>query len=320
MGLRPTKGDEDAVRKVGLAGESKAPAPRLLPVRQALSPANRRLQRSVRNGRSSAPWRSRRGIILIAMYACRLFLLAAAPAFLGAAEKTASVYFQPKLQAGQKLGNIFSRATSYSADGMDEVVRRVSGTAVYVVTENSAQSLALNCEIRYDGKPVYKAKTEMKDRGRTICYDGSCSTNTDASGLFYNPLLWGDPKGTIRKGMSWTVSIADPWELGPPGEQTVTVIETDPANHALTLKREGAGEGFFAGDHKQIQVSKGGQNYQVDVSPGRSHWVGYTRFREGIVISDELLVERPVILSSKDLVNLPAQERQYILLNATPSS
>jgi len=53
------------------------------------------------------------------MYACRLFLLAAAPAFLGAAEKTASVYFQPKLQAGQKLGNIFSRATSYSADGMD---------------------------------------------------------------------------------------------------------------------------------------------------------------------------------------------------------
>jgi hypothetical protein len=260
------------------------------------------------------------------MYAFRLFI-AAAPAFLAAAQKApaeapaASVYLEPKVQVGQKLGNIFSRATSYSADGIDEVVRRVSGTAVYVVIENSAPSLVLNCEIRYDGKPVYKAKTEMKDRGRTICYDGSCSATTDASGLFYNPLLWGDPKGTIRKGMSWTVSITEPWELGPPGEQIVTVVETDPANHSITLKREGAGEGFFAGDRKQIQVSKGGQNYQVDVSPGRSHWVGYTRFREGIVISDELLVERPVTLTSRELVNaVPAQERQYILLNATPSS
>jgi hypothetical protein len=271
------------------------------------------------------PSRSRLGIILRTMNAFqRLLIVATAPAFLTAADQTAKVYLEPKLQVGQKLGNMFSRATSYQAEGIDEVVRRVSGTAVYVVAENSSASLVLGSEIRYDGKPVYKGKTELKDRGRTTCYDGSCSMNTDASGLFYNPLLWGDPKGTVRKGMSWTVSIAEPWELGPPGEQTVTVIETDPANHSVTLKREGSGEGFFAGDRKQIQVSKGGQNYLVDVNPGRSHWVGYTRFREGIVISDELLVERPVTLSSRDLVNtlgnLPAQERQYILLNATPSS
>ena len=51
-------------------------------------------------------------------------------------------------------------------------------------------------------------------------------------------------------------------------------------------------------------------------------WKNVAALRKGRVhvISDELLVERPVILSSKDLVNLPAQERQYILLNATPSS
>jgi hypothetical protein len=262
----------------------------------------------------------------------RLFLVSLvifAPLPLAAAQKTgrapaqetaASVYLAPKLQIGQRLGNMFSRATSYQAEGIDELVRRVSGTAVYVVAENSPASLVLDSEIRYDGKPVYKGKTEMKDHGRISCYDGNCSSATDASGLLYNPLLWGDPKGTIRKGMKWTVSIAEPWELGPPGEQTITVIEADPVNHSVTLKREGSGDGYFAGDRKQIQVSKGGQNYLVDVSPGRSHWTGYTRFREGIVISDELLVERPVTLSSKELVSLPAEERQYILLNATPSS
>jgi hypothetical protein len=257
------------------------------------------------------------------------FIVAAVPGFLPAAQKSgnpqaqepsADVYLVPNLQIGQKLGNVFSRATSYKAEGIDEVVRRTSGTALYVVTATSPASLVLDSEIRYDGKPVYKGKTEMKDHGRTSCYEGNCSAATDASGPFYNPLIWGDPKGTIRIGMKWIVPITEPWELGPPGEQTVTVVEADPANHSVTLKREGSGDGYFAGDRKQIQVSKSGQNYLVDVNPGRSHWIGYTRFRQGIVISDELLVERPVTLTSKELVSLPAEERQYILLNATPSS
>ena len=44
MGLRPTKGDEDALWQIRLAGGNACPT--LAPVGQALSPANRRLQRS----------------------------------------------------------------------------------------------------------------------------------------------------------------------------------------------------------------------------------------------------------------------------------
>ncbi|HEY6305854.1 MAG TPA: hypothetical protein VI488_05255 [Candidatus Angelobacter sp.] len=256
-------------------------------------------------------------------------LITMAPPFLAgqkttrqpAQELAAGVYLEPKLQTGQALGNVFSRTISYRPEGtgIDELVRRASGTGIYVVTENSSSHLVMDGTFRYDGRPEYKGKTEMKDRGRTICYDGNCSPATDASGPLYNPLLWGEPKGTIRKGMSWNVAIAEPWELGPPGQQTVTVIDVDPAGHSVTLKREGSGDGYFADDKKQIQVSKDGKSYLVDVAPGRSHWVGYTRFREGVVISDELVVERPVTLTSKELGSLPALERQYILLNASPA-
>ncbi len=44
MGQRPTKGHEDALWQIRLAGENACPT--LAPVGQALPPANRRLQRS----------------------------------------------------------------------------------------------------------------------------------------------------------------------------------------------------------------------------------------------------------------------------------
>ena len=46
MGQRPTKGDEDALWQIRLAGGSACPT--LAPVGQALTPANPRLQRSGR--------------------------------------------------------------------------------------------------------------------------------------------------------------------------------------------------------------------------------------------------------------------------------
>jgi hypothetical protein len=54
------------------------------------------------------------------------------------------------------------------------------------------------------------------------------------------------------------------------------------------------------------------------VLPGRSHWSGYTTFRAGIVVSDELLVERAVTLVSDKLGRVAGQEREYILLDAAP--
>jgi len=253
-----------------------------------------------------------------------LFVFFAVTGFLFAAkgpgnDLKADLYLIPKLRTGEMLSNIFSRTISYKPEGADEAVWRASGTAIYTVVDNSAANLSLDGQFRYDGRPQSTGKTVIKDGGKTLCYKEKCGLNTDASGLLYNPFLWGNPNGALKSGATWDVSISESWELGPPGKETVTVISVDPVNHSVTLKREGSGEGFFADEAKQIHVNKEGKSYLVDVVPGKSHWIGYTIFREGVVMSDELLVERSVTLVSKELGNLPAAQREYILLNAMPS-
>jgi hypothetical protein len=230
----------------------------------------------------------------------------------------ARVYLTPKPQVGQGISNVFSRTISYRPENTDEAVFRASGTAEYKVIESSADSLGMDGQFRYDGRPQSSGKTVIKDGGKTLCYKDKCGLNTDASGPVYNPFLWGSPKGAIRKDESWEVSIAEPWELGPAGKQTVTVVSIDPVNHSVTLKREGNGTGLFADEAKQIHVTKEGKSYLVDVVPGKAHWIGYTTFREGLVTNDELLVDRQVTFASKELGNVQGSQREYILLNAMP--
>ncbi|MEI7035175.1 hypothetical protein [Fulvimonas yonginensis] len=114
------------------------------------------------------------------------------------------------------------------------------------------------------------------------------------------------------------MDIAGPWELGPRGRQTVTVVALDPADARVTLEREGEGGGAYLGDRLAATLVRAGRSYAVRVQPGRSHWIGYTTFRAGVVLSDELLVERPVTLVSDELGRVPAHEREYILLAAMP--
>lgn len=232
----------------------------------------------------------------------------------------ARLYLTPKLQVGQTLGNVFSRTVSYTPEGADEFVWRASGTGLYTVADNSPADLVLDGQFRYDGRPQSSGKTEIKDGGKILCYKGKCNSNNDASGPLYNPFLWGEAKGPLHEGTTWEVSIPESWELGPSAKQVITVMFIDHKNHAVTLKREGNGEGFFADEAKQIQIKKDGKIYLVDVVPGKSHWIGYTTFREGIVMNDELLTERQLTLNSKELGSIPASQREYILLNAMPSA
>lgn len=249
-----------------------------------------------------------------------LLALLSLPATGGAATPSATAAaLTPVLHAGDRFGNVFSRTIAVQATGFDDAVHRVSGTAAYRVVDAKVTPPQLRIDYLYDGRPAGSGTVALPDEGATNCYDGRCMPNTDASGLAYNPLLWGRAPATLRVGQRWTVDIGAPWELGPAGRQTVTVVAFDPANHTVSLEREGSGDGPWLGDAPQLTLTRGNRSYQVTRQPGRAHWHGRTTFRDGIVLSDELMSVRPVSLTSAQLGRVEGVERQYILLNATPS-
>ena len=226
-------------------------------------------------------------------------------------------YLTPAFHVGARFDNVFSRTIAYHAAGYDDHVRRVSGSASYTVLGAATQP-RLRIDYRYDGLQQGSGIVELRDSGATSCFNGKCAPHTDASGLAWNPRLWGTPPATLRVGLSWTVKIAAPWELGPAGTQKVTVMALDPADQRITLRREGWGDGAYLDDKLQTTLTRDGQTWPVTVQPGRSHWYGYTTFRAGMVVSDELMAERPVILVSDKLGRIAASQREYILLNAMP--
>jgi hypothetical protein len=232
---------------------------------------------------------------------------------------TPAAALTPVFHAGDRYADVFSRTIDLHADGFSDNVRRVSGTADYRVLAGSSARPRLHIDYTYDGLHQGSGTVELADGGATSCFEGRCSPATDASGLSWNPRLWGPAPASLRVGQHWEVVIAAPWELGPAGRQTVTVIAYDPRDRRVTLEREGGGEGAPAGEPFATTLVRDGHSYPVRVLPGRSHWVGYTSFRAGIVVSDELLVERPVTLVSGALGRIAAREREYILLNAMPS-
>ena len=249
-----------------------------------------------------------------------LFLaIAVISATLHAATSTAPVdSLVPVFHAGDRFDNVFSRAMAIRAPGFDDTVWRISGSGSYRVPENATSSQNMQGRFRYDGRPESTGTVAFRDGGAVSCYNGKCSPNTDASGLIYNPAQWGAPPKNLRVGQSWTVDIAAPWELGTPGRQTVTVVAVNPVDQSATLKREGYGDGAYADEVLRTRLHRDNKFYDVTLEPGRSHWYGYTTFRRGIVISDELMTERSVMLSSKELGRIAGDERQYILLNAMP--
>lgn len=126
------------------------------------------------------------------------------------------------------------------------------------------------------------------------------------------------PKVRYGQAQVEEVTLLAPWELRPPGRQTVTVLSVDRANGMIMLKRVGDGEGPYEGDRPQMEIQRDGKTYRVKMTGGRSHWEGRTVFQRGVVISDELLSERPVLLSSPEVGSINAQERVYMLQNLAP--
>jgi hypothetical protein len=232
----------------------------------------------------------------------------------------AAYYLKPHPNAGEILSDITYRVIATHGTGMEDSVWQAPGTGTYTfLKSNSPGIIKWKVSVRMDGlMAIQDAEGDYRDDGKTMCFKGECSFTTDASGPFFNPTFWGNPQGDLKPGMSWTVEIAQPWELGPSGKQTVTVLSVDPSNGMAVLKREGQGIGSYEGKHDGAQIKRDGKQYRVAVKHGNAHWVGQAVFKHGVVVSDELLCTTNVELSSSEFGTIQAQERQYMSLLQHP--
>jgi hypothetical protein len=175
-------------------------------------------------------------------------------------KSAAKVFFEPKPLPGQTLSFITYRVLSIYGTGIEDSVVSIPATGTYTFEPSaSADIIRWKANVRMDGKRVLKdLDGEYRDQGTSVCYSGKCSFNTNASGPFYNPTFWGSPNGELKAGQTWNVTLAKPWELGPAGSQTVTVVSIDKANGIVVLKREGEGLGSYEGSRDTVTVKKDG--------------------------------------------------------------
>jgi hypothetical protein len=228
-------------------------------------------------------------------------------------------FLVPHPAIGARFSTVFSIASSVKADGFDELVGRNSGSADDTLSKVGAdQSQTFDAVLRYDGTELQHAENIMRDSGAMSCWNGDCQPYTDASGFLYNRLMWGPPRAGLKPGMTWAVTMAGPWELGPAGTETVTVLYVDETDGSVTLRREGTATGAFAREPTTVTLQRNGQKTTFEVTPGSAHWLGVATFRHGAVVSDELMVTRHDILRSNETGRIAATRRRYILLNAAP--
>lgn len=224
----------------------------------------------------------------------------------------------PRLHLGDTLATVLSYNVSFNAKGYDGIATHSSGTAAYVVTNPAPDSIAFHVTSVADGYGEFPAQVVYKPGRHVRCVDGACQDYTDASGVLYNPVMWGDAPSALCNGATWTVQLRMPWGVGPVGSQRVTVVRVDTTARVAWLRRDGAGTGAFAHDDDTLTLHKKGKAYRVRIVPGAATWTGYTIFRDGVVIADELIVDRQDVLVSPTLGRIQAHERQTMLFDATP--
>lgn len=106
--------------------------------------------------------------------------------------------------------------------------------------------------------------------------------------------------------------------MGPPGTETVRVVQLDPGSHTITLFREGHGSGRSLHDQqvKQLTITTDeGTSLKVTAVPGTTTWSGRTIVRDGIIVADTIMVERDVTLVTASGRRFRCTERAYTLEN-----
>lgn len=229
-------------------------------------------------------------------------------------------YLTPQLQKGQVFANVFSKAVEVQGQGFDAYTGRFSGTGAYKVLDTDPSRPTFDAKSPAFDKPSYHAIATLSDGGRNWCEQGGqCSVNRQTSGPIFNPVLWGMPTGELKVGQTWKVAVTEPWEIGPPGSETVRVVSLDPADGIVTLEREGSGSGRSQDDERKLPIVVKGAKQEATVVAGSATWSGLTTIQRGMILNDEILIRRAVTLQTA-VGTFSGEETVYTLLNLMPST
>jgi hypothetical protein len=250
----------------------------------------------------------------LSLVACTLACIAPV-----AMAEPSSTYLAPNLKIGQSLSSVFSKAIAITGPGFQDLVKRISGSGEDVVTAIHGKEITFDSSALYDGRPAQKGIYKRLEDGITDCWNGQCAINDETSGTIFNRYLWRNAPQDVYAGASWAVTIPKPWEIGPRGSEHVRVLRLDPLNREITLAREGSGAGPSSDDsaykNRVTIVTAAGKTLEVRIVPGESHWRGYTTVREGVIVADEILVERHVTLIASTGQRFEGEQRSYTLEN-----
>ncbi|HEX3913426.1 MAG TPA: hypothetical protein VHW71_07965 [Steroidobacteraceae bacterium] len=96
----------------------------------------------------------------------------------------------------------------------------------------------------------------------------------------------------------------------------VTVVSLSNDGHEVTLRREGSGVGEGLDGKRTITIKRDGKDFAAKVQLLKTRWSGYSVYRDGILMSDELLTTSDVVAVAPGLASIPGKARQYVLMNA----
>jgi hypothetical protein len=227
-----------------------------------------------------------------------------------------STYFTPAVKPGERIDTIFSKAVAITGTDFDPVVRRISGTGSYEIEAVTPNEITGFERYLYDGRPPGSGRVVIRDHGMTDCdAHGKCRTNDSTSASLFDSLLWGPVPDDIAVGNTWDVKVKTSWEIGPPGTEKVSVVRLDPGLGQVTLVRRGHGAGRSSDDAVLgvFVVVSHGHAFRVKLKPGAATWEGRATFIRGVTVADEIMLTRPVELTSVSGRVFHGSERIYTI-------
>jgi len=228
---------------------------------------------------------------------------------------SSSAYFTPAVKPGQRIDSIFSKAIAITGADFDPLVRRISGTASFEIEAAKPDEVTGLDRYLYDGRPPGSDTLVIRNHGMTNCdARGKCAINDSTSASLFDALLWGPVPDDIAVGSTWNVKVTS-WEIGPPGEERVSVVRLNPDLGQVTLVRQGHGAGRSSDDAvlDVFTIVSHGHAIKMKLSPGVATWEGRATFVHGITVADEILLTRPVELTSDTGRVLHGEERIYTI-------